>query len=104
MSNIKVISSAEAVPPKRKSPAQVIIESLGDDYKTMRMMAARYDVNVETIRRLCKAVDPSTGEKRVKAPSSAVQQGDLVIYLFTKADVAEIDEYMDTKGYKVVNL
>lgn len=101
MSNIKVIDSTEARPPRRKSPAQLIIESLGDDYKTMRAMAERYDVNVETIRRLCKAVD-ADGEKRVRAPSKAVQQGNLTIYLFTHEDVAEIDEYMSKKGYEVV--
>ncbi len=100
MSNIKVIDASDATPPKRKSPAQVIIDSLGPDYKTMRMMAARYDVNVETIRRLCKAYD-SNGEKRVKAPSKAVQQGDLTIYLFTLDDVAELDEYMSGKGYRI---
>lgn len=103
MSNVKIISSGDARPPKRKSPAQVIIESLDGEYETMRTMAERYAVNVETIRRLCKAVDEN-GEKRVKAPSAAAQQGELVIYLFTKEDVQELDEYMSNKGYKVASL
>ncbi len=103
MSNVKVIDAADATPPRRKSPAQLIIESLGDDYKTMKMMAARYDVNVETIRRLCKATN-ADGTKRVKAPSKAVQQGELTIFLFTKDDVKELDEYMSNKGYKIEDI
>lgn len=100
MSHVKVIDAADATPPKRKSPAQLIIESLGDEYLTMKTMAARYGVAVETIRRLCKAKD-SNGQPRVNAPSKAVQQGDLTIYLFTKDDIAEIDAYMGNKGYAI---
>lgn len=100
MTNVKIIDAADATPPKRKSPAQIIIDSLNGEYETMKSMAARYEVNVETIRRLCKAVD-GKGKPRVKAPSKAVQQGDLTIYLFTKQDVKEIDKYMDSKGYAI---
>lgn len=100
MGNVRIIDAQDAEPPRRKSPATVIIESVGDDYETMRTMAERYDVNVETIRRLCKAVDDD-GNPRVKAPSKAVQQGGLTIYLFTKEDVKELDEYMSNKGYQV---
>lgn len=100
MTHVKVIDAADATPPKRTSPAQLIIDSLNGEYETMKTMSERYGVNVETIRRLCKARDPR-GKKRVKAPSKAVQQGDLTIYLFTKADVKEIDKYMDSKGYVV---
>lgn len=100
MSNIRVIPSRDATPQKRKSPAQIIIDSLGDEYETMRSMSLRYGVNIETIRRLCKATD-GDGNKKVTAPSMAAQQGDLTIYLFTKEDVAELDEYMSRKGYVV---
>ncbi len=99
--NFKIVKIEDAQPPKRKSPAQVIIDSLSPDYLVMKSVAERYGVNVETIRRLCKAKD-ANGNPRVKAPSEAVQQGKLVIYLFNKEDVAELDEYMVNKGYNVV--
>jgi len=91
----KVVPVGEARISKRKSPATRIIESLNGEYETMASMAARYGVHVETMRRLCKTT-------KVKAPSKALQQGDLVIYLFTDEDVAELDAYMEKKGVTVL--
>lgn len=81
-------------PIKRKSPAELILASLDGDYKVMREMAARYGVHIETMRRLAKT-------DKVKAPSKAVQSGDMTIYLFTPEDVAEVDEYFSKKGYVI---
>lgn len=97
----KIVSSSEVVTPSRKSPATMIIESVSDEYLTMRDMAARYGVHLETMRRICKAVDKE-GNPRLTAPSEAAQQGGLVIYLFTPSDVAEVDAYMAQRGYRVV--
>lgn len=96
--NITVISSGDAKPQTRKSPADLILEELGDEYMSVRQIAQRYGMHTETIRRLIKATDKD-GNKRVKAPSAAVQQGGLLIYLFTKDDVEEMDEFMKRRGY-----
>lgn len=98
MKQPNVISIADATVTKRQSPADRIIEALEGDYMTVKQMAARYGVHPETIRRLIKATDKE-GERRVTAPSAAVQQGGLVIYLFTTDDVAEMDAYMAKRGY-----
>lgn len=98
MSKPKIISSAEVTPPRRKSPAKKIMEELDGDYLGYREMAEHVGVHVETMRRLCKAKD-EFGNKRVKAPSAATQVGGMVIYLFTKEDVQEIEEYFRHKGY-----
>lgn len=97
----QIVSTNDVVAKSRKSPATMIIESVSDEYKTMRDMAERYGVHLETMRRICKAVDKE-GNPRITAPSEAAQQGGLVIYLFTAADVAEVDEYMAQRGYRVV--
>lgn len=98
--NPKIVSSDDVTPQSRKSPAAVLIESVGDEYMTMKKMSERYGVHIETMRRVSKAVDRN-GQKVLKAPSSAVQQGGLVIYLFTEEDVAEVDAYMLDRGYTV---
>lgn len=94
----KIIDVGDAPIRSRKSPATRIIEALGGEYETMTSMAKRYNIHVETMRRLCKAKNPD-GSAKVTGPSRAVTQGELVIYLFTKEDVVEIDEYMNLKGY-----
>lgn len=98
--NIKIVSSDAVKPRTRKPPSTVLLESVGDDYKSYRQMSERYGVHIETLRRICKLTD-ANGEKKVTAPSAAAQQGDLVVYLFTQDDVAEMDAYMETRGYKV---
>ncbi len=96
--NVKIVSTDSIKPASRKSPVTLILESLGGDYKPVSDMAARYGVHTETIRRLIKAKD-SDGNPKVKAPSQAAHQGEMVIYLFTEEDVKEMDEYMGSKGY-----
>ena len=100
MAEYRVINAADAKPATRKAPAELIMESVGDGYKSVGQMAQRYGVHKETIRRLIKSKN-SDGTPKVKAPSEAVQQGGLLIYLFNEDDVAEMDEYFSNKGYIV---
>lgn len=102
MSKPKIVSASSVTPQgkSRKSPAEILIERAGSEYLTMQKMAERYDVHIETMRRLTKLRDKD-GNEVVNAPSEAIQQGGLVIYLFNKDDVAEIDAYMRDRGYPV---
>lgn len=94
-----VIPIEDAVPQTRKSPAAELIDNAGPGYLTMKKMAERYDVHIETMRRLCKLY--KDGEKVLKAPTSAIQQGKLLIYLFNEKDVAEVDAYMTKRGHVI---
>ena len=96
--HLRIIDSKDAVPQKRKSPASMILEDLSDEYLSVKDVAARYGVHVQTIRRLIKATNDD-GTPKVNAPSKAVHQGGLLIYLFTKEDIDEMDAYMGRKGY-----
>ncbi len=100
---MKIISSKDVTPQTRKSPAEMIYESLPEGYKSVRDMAERYGVHLQTIRRMIKATYDD-GSPRLKAPSAAVQQGGLVIYLFTEEDVSEMDAYMGAKGYNIIEV
>jgi len=91
----KIVSAAEAAAGakgSRKSPAHLLLESLDGNYMTFNQLAKRYGVHVETLRRLCRT-------DRVNAPSEAVVSGEMTMYLFNEADVAELDEYFDRKGH-----
>ncbi len=83
---------------KRKSPAALLLESLEGDYITMREMAEEVGVHIETMRRLCRAVDDN-GDKLLAAPSKAVRSGGMTIYLFTKEDQQEVKNHFTKKGY-----
>ena len=88
------------VKKKRKSPAQVILDSLEGDFKTMREVAELMGVHTETMRRLCRATN-ADGSKKIQAPTKAVRSGDMTIYLFTPEDVQEVQEYFERKGYVI---
>jgi hypothetical protein len=98
---LKIIKSKDATPQTRKSPAELIMESIPEGYLSVKDMSERYGVHVQTIRRLIKARNDD-GTPKVNAPTDAVQQGGLVIYLFNENDVAEMDAYMARKGYNIV--
>lgn len=85
---------------KRKSPAQLILESLEGDYKTFREVAAIIGCHTETLRRLCRATN-ADGTKKIAAPSQAVRSGEMTIYLFTEDDLIEVQEYFEAKGYVI---
>lgn len=97
----KVVDANTVIPPTRKSPVTVLIESLDGDYKTVKDVAAQFGVHKETIRRLCKAKNED-GTDKVHAPSKAMQQGGMLIYLFTPEDMDELAEYFGRKS-EIIN-
>lgn len=99
-SKYRVIDAKDATPRKAKSPVTQMLEDLDGEYLTVGQIAERYDVHKETIRRLIKSTDKQ-GQALVNAPSKAIQQGNMVIYLFTQEDVVELDEYMSKRGHMV---
>ena len=60
----------------RKAPATRLKESLPPDLLTARDVAERFEVNIETIRRLARKKD-ANGNKAYKAPSKAARTGDM---------------------------
>lgn len=92
MVNPKIVDAAEVKRVPRKAPATRMIEALPDGYMTARQVAERFEVNIETIRRLARAKD-SDGNDRFKAPSKAAKSGELIIWVYTPADVDELAEY-----------
>ena len=82
----------EAGRPAKKAPATRMIEQIPDGLYTARDMAERFDVSLETIRRLGRAKD-SDGKPRFTAPSKAAKTGDLVVWVYTPEDVEELAEY-----------
>jgi len=89
---VKIVDSQEIKRTTRKAPATRLIEALPDGYLTARQVATKFDVNIETIRRLARAKD-SDGNERFRAPSKAAKSGDLVIWVYTPEDVDELAEY-----------
>lgn len=95
---VKIVDAKDVIAPKRKSPVSVLIDSLPDrdKYHTVMDAAAYFHVHPETIRRLIKAYDVD-GNKKVNAPSKAIQQGSMVVYLFTEEDMDELENYFGKK-------
>lgn len=92
MANPKIVDASEIQRRPRVAPVSRMIESLPKDLMTARQVAEHFDVNIETIRRLARAKDVN-GKKKFKAPSKAAQQGQLVMWVYTKADLAELADY-----------
>lgn len=88
----EVVPIDQVKPPKRKSPAHILLDSLPDKYLTTRQVAEHFGVDINTIRRLSKARRPD-GSKRVQAPSQAVVSGEMVIYAYSEEDIAELTDY-----------
>lgn len=76
----------------RKAPATRMIEQLPEGFLTARQVAEKFEVNIETIRRLARAKDQK-GKAKFKAPSKAAVSGELIIWVYTPADVAELAAY-----------
>lgn len=96
----KVIKVEDATERTRKPPATLIMESLGDEYRSMKQMSERYGIHLETMRRICKATNKD-GTPKVDAPRNGVQHGGLFLYVFDDEDVKVMDTYMSSKGYPV---
>lgn len=99
----KVIPASEVQQrSKRKSPMHIILDSVEGDYWTMQQVADHIGVHIETIRRACRAKDDN-GQPLVEAPSNAVRSGRVVIWLFTKDDVREIEDYFEERGFSITD-
>lgn len=96
MVNPKIVDAADVKRHPRKSPATRLIESLPPDLLTARQVAEKFDVSIETIRRLGRA-RLSDGTPKFKAPSKAARTGDLVVWLYTPTDLDELAEYFGRK-------
>lgn len=94
---------ATATPKRRKAgetfartdrvpPAVQYVRSLDGEYYLLSEVASMVGVAEATLRKLIRADPP-----KVEAPSFLGEQGDMKIYLFTPADVAEIKDYFHTK-------
>jgi len=94
---MKIVDSSQIKARNRKAPATRMIEQLPDGYMTARMVAGRFGVNIETIRRLARAKN-SDGKPRFTAPSKAAQSGELVIWVYTPEDVDELAEYFGERS------
>jgi hypothetical protein len=101
---VKVIDADQAVVNSgiKRSPVTELARAAGD-FLIMSEVAQRYGVHVETIRRITRLTDED-GQKKLKAPSKALQQGKMVVYLFTEEDVKEMDAYMNERGYEVIDV
>ncbi len=89
---VKIVDASEVKRQPRKAPATRMIESLPPGLMTARQVAERFEVNIETIRRLARAKD-SDGNDRFTAPSKAAKSGELIIWVYTAEDINELAEY-----------
>ena len=88
----QIVDASEVKRQPKKAPATRLIESLPPGLLTARMVAEKFEVNIETIRRLARAKD-ADGKEKFKAPSKAVKSGELIIWIYTPEDVTELARY-----------
>ena len=88
----KLVDAKDVKRQVRKAPATRMIEALPEGYLTSRQVAERFEVNIETIRRLARAKD-ADGKDKFTAPSKAAKSGELIIWVYTPADIEELAEY-----------
>lgn len=88
----QIVDAADVRRMPRKAPATRLIEALPPGLLTARQVAERFEVNIETIRRLARAKDED-GKQKFKAPSKAAKTGELIIWVYTPEDVDELAEY-----------
>ena len=96
MKTPQIVDAAEVKQRPRKAPATRMIEALPPGLLTARDVAEKFEVNIETIRRLARAKD-SDGNDRFTAPSKAAKSGELIIWVYTPEDVDELAEYFGKK-------
>jgi predicted phage gp36 major capsid-like protein len=99
MVNPKIVDASEIKRMTRKAPATRMIEALPAGLLTARQVAERFEVNIETIRRLARAKD-SDGNDRFTAPSKAAKSGELIIWVYTPEDINELAEYFGERSPK----
>ena len=88
----QIVDAADVKRVAKKAPATRMIEALPKGMMTARQVAERFEVNIETIRRLARAKN-ADGSDKFKAPSKAAKTGELIIWVYTPADVDELAEY-----------
>jgi hypothetical protein len=93
---MEIVDAAEIKQYPKKAPATRMIEKIPEGMYTARTLAAKFDVNIETIRRLARAKN-ADGEPKFKAPSKAAKQGELIIWVYTPEDVEELAAYFGKK-------
>lgn len=95
----QIVDSADVKRTTRKAPATRMIEALPKGFLTSRQVAERFGVNIETIRRLARAKNED-GSERFKAPSKAAKSGELIIWVYTPADIKELAAYFGERTPK----
>lgn len=97
---MKIVDAADVKQQPRKAPATRMIEQIPEGMYTARQVAEHFEVNIETIRRLARAKDDQ-GNAKFHAPSKAAKSGELIIWVYTPADVDELAEYFGERGRPV---
>lgn len=88
MMNTEVEPREEAARSDKVSPADRLVSNLEGTYYKLTEAAKIVGVSPTTLRRLMKL--PNTG---VKAPSFQIVQGEMLVYLFTEDDIAELKRH-----------
>lgn len=96
MAKPNIVNSEDVRRTTRKAPATRLIESLPEGMLVSRQVAEHFGVNIETVRRLARATKDD-GSPRFKAPSKAVKSGELIIWVYTPADMKELAAYFGQK-------
>lgn len=96
MKQPQIVDASEVKKRPRKAPATRMIESLPPGLFTARDVSEMFEVNIETIRRLARKKN-SDGSDAFVAPSKAAKTGELIIWVYTPADVEELAEYFGKK-------
>jgi hypothetical protein len=92
----QIVDASEVKKRPRKAPATRMIESLPPGLFTARDVSEMFDCNIETIRRLARKKN-ADGTDAFVAPSKAAKTGELIIWVYTPADVEELAEYFGKK-------
>ena len=96
MKQPEIVDSSEIKQRPRKAPATRMIEALPPGLYTARDVSEMFECNIETIRRLARKKNPD-GTDQFTAPSKAAKSGELIIWVYTPADVEELAEYFGRK-------
>ena len=91
---VNIVDADDVKPRRGKAPVTRMIEGLPAGYLTARDVAEHFKVNIETIRRLARAKN-TDGSNRFKAPSKAAKSGELLLWVYTPADMEELTQYFN---------
>lgn len=97
MMQVQIVDADDIKRRPGKAPVTRMIEGLPPGLLTAREVAEHFDVNIETIRRLARAKN-SDGSRKFTAPSKAARSGELVLWVYTKDDMAELATYFGKRN------